>query len=126
MPRPKITIGKLSSFVLSPVKKSQGSTSKSQKHLDSFSSWRSSYSSSTTISKPLLSYTALYLLRMNFNSLLLALYSVMVFTEHKACLTKSSRNITDGFIRSFRMGMVMVAVEFVNSSVVVYYCRHRV
>jgi len=41
----------------------------------------------------------------------------MVVTEHTPCLSKSGRNITDGFELAFIIGLFVLLGDFINSNV---------
>ena len=49
------------------------------------------------------------------NTILLSLYALQVFNEHKPCTTKSGKNITVGFVYLFKVGFVLQIIDICNS-----------
>ena len=54
------------------------------------------------------------------NVLLLALYAIMVFNEHKPCTTKSGKNITTAFELLFRVGFTLQIIDSCNMVLALY------
>ena len=115
MKMPNISINRLETMHFSPVKSNR--------------SWRSSltesdYSKSKL--EPLANFTVVYCFKLLYNIMLFSLYTVMVFSDHTACLTKSGKNITERFQTCFLLGLGILSIDFANSQVLLYYFKSKV
>ena len=54
------------------------------------------------------------------NTLLLSLYAIMVFNEHKPCTTKSGKNITTAFELLFKVGFTLQIIDSCNTVLALY------
>ena len=73
----------------------------------------------------LLTYAAYYTCSLLWNACLIAFYTVQVFTNHQACYTKTSRNITDRFEFAFQVGFAVHIADFMNTNLVGIYLKSR-
>jgi len=71
-------------------------------------------------------YMVYYFCQMLVNALLLSVYIVQALSEHHPCLSKNGHNITLRFEFSFKLGMLVLFIDSVNTSIVEIYYRFRV
>ena len=58
--------------------------------------------------------------------ILLALYAVQVFSDHKSCTTRSGFEVTKSFEFAFQIGLIVLAVDGLNTNVVNIFLRFKV
>lgn len=74
----------------------------------------------------MLNYCTYYVSQVLANAILLSAYIVQACYSHHPCLTKSGQNITLRFELSFKLGLIVIFLDSLNSSVVEIYLRSRV
>lgn len=68
-------------------------------------------------------YMLYYATKLISNIVLLSLYSYQVFASHESCLSSEQSDITDMFKLAFLLGLIILSIDFINSTLFSIYFR---
>ena len=73
----------------------------------------------------IINYSVYYICNLLANAFMIGMYTVMAFTEHQGCYTRSGFNITTRFELAFKVGLFVLILEVINSNILGIYFRAK-